>query len=155
MSIGDVAVEDKFTVGAVIPNIIAVQRDESKDDATSMSGGVPSFEISYSLTGSLTKLKVDALPLVFTLNKSCIQELLAFFLNQTDSAEVYRRAAFLRTTKQPRKRKISPSFEFTFEADAPKIVIPEDVCSEKGFLLLDTGHLVVSGKIGSKVRIAH
>ena len=79
VTIGDLALEDKFTAGAVIPNIIAVQRDDSSDDAKSSSNGAPTFEISYSLTGSLTKLKVDALPLVFTLNKSCIQELLAFF----------------------------------------------------------------------------
>ena len=51
-----------------------MQRDDSKEgaaDALSSSNGAPTFEISYSLTGSLTKLKVDALKVE--------QELLAFF----------------------------------------------------------------------------
>ena len=162
VTIGDLALEDKFTAGAVIPNIIAVQRDDSSDDAKSSSNGAPTFEISYSLTGALTKLKIDALPLVFTLNKSCIQELLAFFIKQSDDIssgndlDAYQRAAFLRTSKQQKKKTASPSqdgagFEFAFEADAPKIVIPEDVCSDSGFLLLDTGHLVVSGRIDTEV----
>ena len=47
-----------------------------------------------------------------------------------------------------RVRSSAPSIEVVFEADAPKIVIPEDGCSDMGFLLLDTGRLTVTGEMG-------
>ena len=40
-------------------------------------------------------------------------------------------------------------FEIIFEAHAPKIIIPEDSSSDKGYFLLDTGYLAV--KVGIKV----
>lgn len=41
------------------------------------------------------------------------------------------------------------AFEIIFEANAPKIIVPEDCCSERGFLLMDTGYLVMKGAVGS------
>lgn len=41
------------------------------------------------------------------------------------------------------------SIEITLEADAPKIVIPEDSCNDLGFLLMDTGHLSIKGQMGT------
>jgi hypothetical protein len=40
------------------------------------------------------------------------------------------------------------NFELIFEAHAPKIIIPEESSSDKGYLLLDTGFLKVRGLVG-------
>jgi hypothetical protein len=38
--------------------------------------------------------------------------------------------------------------EIFFEAHAPKIIIPQEMSSDGGYLLLDTGYLVVKGRMG-------
>lgn len=40
------------------------------------------------------------------------------------------------------------STEIFFEMHAPKIIIPEEMSSDGGYLLLDTGYLVVKGRMG-------
>jgi hypothetical protein len=40
------------------------------------------------------------------------------------------------------------STEIFFEAHAPKIIIPQEMSSDGGYLLLDTGYLVVKGRMG-------
>jgi hypothetical protein len=47
--------------------------------------------------------------------------------------------------------------DLVLEAHAPKIIIPEDSSSDKGYLLLDCGYLAFNGTIGAQglsVRIA-
>ncbi len=41
------------------------------------------------------------------------------------------------------------AFELIIEIHAPKIIVPENSSSDAGFLLLDTGHLVVRGVLGA------
>ena len=53
------------------------------------------------------------------------------------------------TQDHARRSSVTSSIEVDFEAEAPKIVIPEDSCHDMGFLLLDTGRLMVSGEMGS------
>ena len=40
--------------------------------------------------------------------------------------------------------------EIIFEAHAPKIIIPTDSSAQRGYLLLDTGYLVVRGVLGMR-----
>eukprot|EP01038_Epipyxis_sp_PR26KG_P007511 gene7511-10233_t len=46
-------------------------------------------------------------------------------------------------------RENADDIEIEFEANAPKIIIPEDASSDKGYLLLDTGYLKMRGILSS------
>lgn len=64
------------------------------------------------------------------------------------SEEEKSRAATPQQKGQDTKKKVpirDDAFEFIFEAHAPKIIVPEDSSSDKGYLLLDSGYLKVRG----------
>ena len=78
--------------------------------------------------------------------------------SQSDSSEMNARVG---TARRKLKARLSTSaidriisqqgdnLEISFEAKAPKILIPEYSSSDKGHLLLDTGHISITGFIGA------
>lgn len=55
----------------------------------------------------------------------------------------------IRTDKDVNTEK-DTSTEIFFEMHAPKIIIPQEMSSDGGYLLLDTGYLVVKGRMGGE-----
>lgn len=49
-------------------------------DTDTSSDPSPSFSVSYEVDKGKTVIRVSALPVEFTMNKICIQQLLGFFL---------------------------------------------------------------------------
>ena len=148
-SIGSLCVEDHCTADPIIKNIVEVQRDSPSEEKDTSS----TFAVRYLQAGGNTRVKVEALPLEFTLNKAPIQRLLGFFasLAVDDVNFMRKRSGMGQPFKKKKRSKVKEEgFEVTFEAEAPKIIIPEESCVDKGYLLLDTGHLIVVGHLGLK-----
>jgi hypothetical protein len=125
VSIGSISLEDRFTVSPVISKLIDVHREfEATEGGQGDSAQQPSssFEVTYVQSGNNTRIKVDALPLVFTINKSCVQRLLDFFTPPEGGGgqESGRKRSYLSTPKRRKAgnakfRKQEDGFEFTFE----------------------------------------
>ena len=150
LSIGNICLEDQCTVNPIISKIVKVQRNKPSGEEEVVSS---TFDVNYVVDGSKTKVKIEALPLEFTLNKEPIQRILGFFtvFAMDEVRYMHRKPAITRFKKRKQRVKMNEEgFELTFEAEAPKIIIPEDSCVDKGYLLLDTGHLIVIGHLGLK-----
>lgn len=135
------------------------------------------FSVVFDSENGKSTLRISSLPLQFALNKICVQHLIGIFywsnpnaaaLKAKDSATEAAAAATaaaerMRKSEEDKTRAFSPqkddgarkkvpirddAFEFIFEADAPKIIVPEDSSSDRGYLLLDSGYLKVRGFIG-------
>ena len=119
-------------------------------------------------------LHVTSLPLQFVCNETCIQNMLYIFFYPKPLPEGRTAADELIREKRKRmqktnalvmatsghaiddtvtyfRKKRDPAYttddvlEIVFEAHAPKIIIPEDSSSEKGYLLFDMGYMKVRG----------
>lgn len=142
--------------------IFSIIRDES----------VPFFSALYEFKNERKSfLKISALPLQLVLNELCLQQLLSFF-NTSQQA----RSTILKSHFDPRKyhiesfnlcedetvihhedRKIdlatilstsNHGIEIVFEAETPKIIIPENSVDKSfGFGLFDAGNLKVCGYV--------
>ena len=168
--LSDMLVQDKVTINPPICNIISVKNNLDSE----MESRPPSFSVLYESFNEKTVIRISALPFEFCLNKMCIQQLLVVFFtddpNKARNQEAQRAMAVAAAVKkhsqqskiQARKNSAdevrsmkSATFEnqnvleIIFEAQAPKIIIPEDSSSNAGYLLLDCGYLVVKGSIGS------
>lgn len=126
-----------------------------------------SLSICFDNYQGKTTAKVSALPFIFCLNKDCVQMLLSILTSSnpiTSSLETANTTLSTNVnnsvdtqinsndiTTNNKSKLIQPGhsdFELIFEADAPKIIIPEHSSSDSGYLLLDTGNLQVKGFIG-------
>ena len=148
----------------------------TKGDESVSVANKPNFTVSFDSTGERKVLRITSLPLVLACNKICIQyilEILSFSspnvegkltaneLIKDNRPRMHARDALLKATsgtnsadieamrrKKSRLGEVGDAFEIIFEAHAPKIIIPEDSSSDKGYLLLDTGYLRVRGFTG-------
>jgi hypothetical protein len=158
--LSDMLVQDKVTINPPICNIISVKNNLDSE----MESKPPSFSVLYESFNEKTVIRISALPFEFCLNKMCIQQLLIVFFtddpNKARNQEAQRAMAVAAAVKkhsqqnkiQTRKNSVdevrsmkSATFEnqnvleIIFEAQAPKIIIPEDSSSNAGYLLLDCG----------------
>lgn len=146
LRIDELSLEDLFTARPVVRHIVTVQREAEGDQRD----GQHVFDVTYEHAPGSTKVIVTALPLDITLNKLCVQRLLAFFVAAPDASPRRSHAAHAKRRTRGASRRAEGGFTFTFETTAPKIMVPEDSCSDKGCLLLDAGHLVVLGHMGAR-----
>ncbi len=147
-------------------------RSRTTSSDTTVENSEPTFNVVFDSHNGKNVLRISSLPLQFALNKVCIQYIIHIFFyprppppgkTEADAATNARRQrqaaqdALLNATSgqrmehQKNDKKIGEredAFEVIFEAHAPKIIIPEDSTTEKGYLLLDTGYLKVRGFLG-------
>jgi hypothetical protein len=163
---------DQYTRDPLIPHLISVksgggvqfdsnQLSPSKNEDlnnAAQKNDCP-FVIRFESIKEKTRVVLTALPLEVCLNRLCIQQILAMFQVPSLGRPVVltRTPLPFNTPDHPDTAVQTPnhdylsssSLEFIFEAEAPKIIIPEHTSIEKGYLLLDTGHLSVKGGMGS------
>ena len=143
-----------------------------------IEGQKPTLSIGFDSKNGKSKITISALPIELSLNRPCINTLFnAFarpkniFVTARPDQQSPRRFRTPQSAKQdPGKRprptgkltkrlsvstidrimsQQSDDLEISFEASAPKILIPENSSVDRGHLLLDTGHISISGFIGS------
>jgi hypothetical protein len=163
---------DEYTTDPLIRNLISIKPDQSIGIPRAIAQLTPlSFEkkqypfvIQFEAKKEKTKVTLTALPLEVCLNKLCIQQIIGMFqvapsgrpllvskspspLNSGVRVDQETAAAALVSSNN--EFLSASTFEFVFEAEAPKIIVPEHSSVEKGYLLLDTGHLSVKGALSS------
>jgi hypothetical protein len=181
----EVLVLDKCTLSPNIPAILAVpenanyrhfqysqHRDEPNSLFNALHSGIqkPTLSICFESKSGKSQLKIFALPIELSLNRTCVNTLLNAFSRPknafsvaaaaTRPKPVARSALSVSSVRNIRKKRPPSAFEaiiargsddleIIFEASAPKIIIPEDCAADRGYLLLDTGHIAMHGFIGS------
>eukprot|EP01041_Mallomonas_annulata_P001683 gene1683-3255_t len=163
-SLNNLIMTDVITQNPVIKNIIAVQTS-----AFAKQSSKPMIRVAFENTNGKASVRITALPFELTWNRLCIQKILGMFLYYTRHAGsvmslnqpvVGAREQHYPTQQnqggttspmspsRPHHRHRPPGIDVIFEADAPKLIFPEDSCSERGYVLLDTGYLAVKGNMG-------
>lgn len=144
-SLKDFTVTDVVTPNAVIRDIVTVQRQ-----ALSQQFLQPMFLVEFDMRNGKSVVRISALPFELTWNKLCIQKILGMFLYYTPLTRGAPRAAYVvRSESQARLSAANfQGIDVTFEAEAPKLIFPEDSSIERGYVLLDTGYLAVKGYLG-------
>ena len=156
LEVDDLYIRDMTTPNAVLPYIFTFS-----NLTFPKAGGIvtipinssqPNFNINFSnQKGKGANLHVSALPLRIVVSQVFIRKLADIFILQPLPNQYIfkqRRDEFI----NPIGREVfdyfqADSFSFTIEADAPKIIIPEDVSKDAAFLLIDTGQLNIQGKV--------
>ena len=157
---------------------ISQQQSSSSSAFFHLEEQKPTLSIDFESMNGKSKIKISALPIELTLNRPCINALVNVFARpkniydsikpvrnnkyrdrspQSDTSETNARSGTARKLKARLStttidRIISQqgdNLEISFEAKAPKILIPEYSSSDKGHLLLDTGHISITGFIGT------
>lgn len=140
-SLDELKMKDLYTPTPLFPYLVKVP---------SASAGSAKLVISFDSKDGVSNVRVDALPLEIVWNKPCIQQILDIvsvpkletIIEMSDTNLL---AAYLAPKKK--KKNEDGEMNFIFEADAPKILIPDDCSSDCGFLFLDAGRLSVRGQM--------
>lgn len=174
----DLMIVDMVTETAPICCLLAVKKSSSVKAAAGLSGAkttdAPTFSANFHSNHGKSKVFISALPVEITLNKDCIQKVMLDFQRPNNRFQIKKRAAKIRRrlgqNDQPPQEQpgLNPmdvaqetltqllaehhagGVELRLEISAPKVIIPEDCRSDKGYLLLDTGFLTVDGFFSSE-----
>lgn len=138
-SLDELQMKDLYTPTPLFPYLIKVP---------SASDSSAKLMISFASKDGVSNVRVDALPLELAWNKPCIQQILGIVIVPKLEAIIDTTdAILLAASLAPNKKKKNEEGEmnFIFEAEAPKIILPDDCSSNSGFLILDSGTLSVRG----------
>jgi hypothetical protein len=142
-SLDELIVRDLLTPNPIFPNLINVP---------TMSKTANKLSIFFESKDKQSKVRLEALPFELVWNKPCIQEILDIVIVPKPH-EAYMAAAQSDETIEfsellvPRERYMGEQMTVVFEADAPKIIIPDNCSNDEGFLYLDAGKLSVRGRM--------
>lgn len=157
---GGMAVGSATTAGATASSLTSKPTvSGTTGSAKVITSPKPILSVVFETNHGKSTVKITALPIVFSLNKLCIQEILTFIYPTAkpansqspnsmliDDSNANAQAMMKAAANQAKKATPSTSiFEVFFEAHAPKIIVPETTSSDVGLLLLDTGYLSVKG----------
>eukprot|EP01041_Mallomonas_annulata_P004154 gene4154-8257_t len=166
-SLDDLLITDLWTPSPILPHLLTIgnprdrnrnRESSSADDlATSLlqnqngsrSGSANANAktlLVYEGSGGNSNLKITALPCIFAWNKPCLQKLLDIFV--WSGSAMSTAANILRKSFEASVN--SGTFHISLEADAPKIIIPDDLSADKGFFYLDNGRLTFNGSFGDR-----
>jgi hypothetical protein len=168
----DLLVIDRYSKDPPVPYIVSVksdlsyvQRTHQLADGPGSEPARPTFSLNFERISGKSKVVIAALPIELCLNKECIQMVLSTFARPLNpyAEKVPERVKKSTATKKPDNalttaeigiqnlRSVSQrndDIEVTFEAAAPKIIIPESG-EDSGYVLLDCGYLQVKGVLGT------
>ena len=156
LEVDDLYIRDMTTPNAVLPYIFTFSNLTFPKAGGIVTIPVNSSQANFCITFSNQKgkganLQVTALPLRVVVSRLFIRKLADIFILQPLPYQYIfkqRRNEFVNPTSGEDFNYFSAdSFTFGIDADAPKIIIPEDVSNDGAFLLIDTGRLNIQGKI--------
>ncbi len=166
---------DEITPNPILSKILSVKDIDNNATYNSVKESKPNFTVKFLSSDTKKSLHVTSLPLQFACNQICIQNIINIFFypkplpdGRTAADELIKERrkriqttnallmatsgqqnnvddTIIKTNKKHETVTTDDAFEITFEAHAPKIIIPEDSSSEKGYLLVDMGYLKVRG----------
>ena len=136
----------------------------SSSSSSNSSGGTakstrlkpdPKMLLTFEAKGANSLLRLTAKPIELTWNKLCVERTLGIFILPAASADsssgssgTQLMANMYHNFAAEAALPIAGDLEIVIEIDAPKIIIPDDCCVDKGCILFDSGTLKFHGTFG-------
>eukprot|EP01042_Synura_sphagnicola_P000008 gene8-9_t len=149
-NMGSFTAEDKWTQDPVLPMLLKVSTD-LESNGRGGEGDQAAFQLIYnSADKGDSSVEIRSLPLYVAWNDPCIQQLCKMFIgpplpSASSTPSAITTAGLQSTVKQVTARDLS-SLKLKVDISAPKIIIPELVSGDCGFLFVDVGQLGVTGE---------
>ena len=150
-SLKNLTMIDLITSNPIIRNVIAVQKhvllSSNAFTTPSQEGSKPMTRVVFDSRDGKATCRIFALPLEITWNTLCVQRLLEMFLYRTSALRSPVRSLIVQRQSKTSTSASTGGIDVYLEIEAPKLIFPEDSSVDKGYVLLDTGHLAVSGNM--------
>ena len=150
-SLKNLTMIDLITSNPIIRNVIAVQKhvllSSNAFTTPSQEGSKPMTRVVFDSRDGKATCRIFALPLEITWNTLCVQRLLEMFLYLTSELRSPVRSLIVQRQSKTSTSASTGGIDVYLEIEAPKLIFPEDSSVDKGYVLLDTGHLAVSGNM--------